>query len=372
MANYSIFVLGESAVSLTGGVTLDGITQGDGSHLVGEMMTLTARTFEQVNIRDNGSDTNFDDNDSNQRLDGTQTLFGTTYSNGTVVEAEYEFVLRDAATGVEYRVIAVNFNNSSPSYATNEALAFVGTVPPFNTPLQVISAREGPGSFGTPSVDASDIVPVCFCKGTRIETLRGAVPVEGLRVGDRVLRADGGHAVLRRILQTELGAERLRRNDKLRPVRITAGALGQGLPRRDLLVSRQHRMLVTSPIARRMFGHADVLVPAIKLTALPGIWVDHTLAALAYYHLLFDAHEVIIAEGAPSESLLTGPEALRAVGPAARQEILTLFPELTRGDLAPTPARFIPCGRRQKQLIARHAKNSKPLLAPLETLQEAC
>lgn len=363
MSDYSIWVLGESSVSLTGGVTLDGITQGDGSHLVGETMTLTTRDFQRVDIKDGGSDSNFDDNDGNQRLDGTQTLFGTTYANNTIIEAEYEFVLRDDATGLEYRVIAVNFRNSSPSYATNEALAFVGAIPPFNAALTVISAREGPGGYGTPAVDASAIVPVCFCKGTQIETAHGLKPVEALRPGEQVRRADGSLAELRRVFHTHLGAGALRQNAKLRPVRIMAGALGHGLPRRDLLVSRQHRMLVTSKIAERMFGHRDVLVPAIKLTALPGIFEDTPVQSVDYYHLLFDAHEVIYAEGAPTESLYTGPEALKAVGPEARHEILSLFPQLADVEASPKPARFIPCGRMQKQLIYRHVKNQKPVLA---------
>lgn len=363
MANYSIWMLGEASVSITGGVTLDGITQGDGSHLVGETMTLSGRNFERVNIKDSGSDTDFDDNDSNQRLDGTQTLFGTTYSNNTRIEAEYEIILRDASTGLEYRVLAVNFNNSSPSYATNEGLAFIDEVPPFDVPLTVISAFEGPGSSGRPDVDAASIVPVCFCKGTLIETAAGLKPVERLRVGEKVRRVDGSFARLRRVFHTGLSADDLRGNDKVRPVRIVAGALGNGLPRRDLCVSRQHRMLVTSKIAERMFGHRDVLVPAIKLTALPGIFVDEPIRAVDYYHLLFDAHEVIFAEGAPTESLFTGPEALKAVGSDARREILQLFPHLADVSDRPEPARFIPCGRLQKQLIYRHAKNQKPVLA---------
>ncbi|MFP7675162.1 Hint domain-containing protein [Marivita sp. S0852] len=362
MGNYSIWVLGESAVSLTGGVTLDGITQGDGSHLVGEFMTFTSRDFEEVQVRDNGPDTTFDDNDSSQRLNGAQTLFGTSYRNGTRIEAEYEFVLRDDATGIEYRALAVNFNNSSPSYATNEAVAFVDTVPPFNTSLRVISAREGPGGNGTPSVEASDIVPVCFCRGSRIETRHGLRPVEALRAGDAVRRQDGTFATLRQVFHTGLCADALARNAKLRPVRIMAGALANGLPLRDLLVSRQHRMLISSKIAERMFGHRDVLVPAIKLTALPGIFEDVPVRAVDYYHLLFDAHEVILAEGAPTESLFTGPEALKAVSAEARREILSLFPGLRDTDTGPEPARYIPPGRLQKQLIHRHAKNHKPLL----------
>ena len=51
---------------------------------------------------------------------------------------------------------------------------------------------------------------------------------------------------------------------KVQPVRILAGALGHGMPQRDLLVSRQHRMLVSSAICERMFGLEQVLVSAIK------------------------------------------------------------------------------------------------------------
>ncbi len=116
--------------------------------------------------------------------------------------------------------------------------------------------------------------------------------------------------------------------DKSRPVRIMAGALGSGLPRQDLLVSRQHRMLISSSIAARMFGCNEALIAAIQLTAMPGINVDNSIRDIAYFHLIIDRHEVVFAQGAPAESLLVGARSLSAVSAEARQEILTLFSDL--------------------------------------------
>ena len=102
--------------------------------------------------------------------------------------------------------------------------------------------------------------------------------------------------------------------------------------------------------------------PSIKLIELPGIFVDETIESVEYFHLLFDRHEIIYAEGAPTESLFTGPEALKSLSPEAREEILTILPEVAKLDYSPEPARYIPPGKLQKQLVARHAKNNKPLL----------
>jgi len=360
MANYSIWVLPESMVTISNAGILDGITQGDGSHLLGETLTLDPGMPTELDIRDGGSDANFDDNDSNQRLRGRQELDGISYNNNTVIEAEFQIDV-EAPDGTIYTMVGVNLNNSSPSYATIEGLAFIDAAPPRGVPLTVIETREGPGSFGQPSIPAGDYVP-CFCSGTRIETTAGPRPVERIVPGDRVLTDLGGTRTVRWVGCRTLDHAALSTQPKLRPVRIVAGALGQGLPKRDLLVSRQHRMLVRSRIAERMFGACEVLIPAIKLTAMPGIFVDDSVTEVSYVHLLFDDHEVILAEGAPSESLFVGPGAMQALGAEAREEILTLFPELDRASHVPLSARPIPLGRLQKRLIDRHARNRKPLL----------
>jgi hypothetical protein len=362
MADYSIWVLGESNLSFSGSTVLDGITQGDGSHLVGETMTINSTSQTEVFVKDGGSDTNFSDNDSNQRLDGTQVIDGVSYANNTRIEAEFEFIARDDATGIEYRVVAVNINNSSPAYGTNEAIAFVGTPPPVGVALTILSAQEGPPNSGGRAVDATDITPICLTEGTLIDTSEGPVAVENLRPGDTIINLDGAHVALRRVFRRRFIGADLGAAPNLRPVRIMAGSMGHGLPRRDLLVSRQHRMLVSSRITRRVLQETEVLVAAVKLTGLPGIFVDETVSEVTYFHLLFDRHEIVYAEGAPTESLYPGPDALKSVTPEARKEILTIFPEIADMDYRLQPARPIPTGKEQRLLVARHLKNGRSLL----------
>ena len=107
----------------------------------------------------------------------------------------------------------------------------------------------------------------------------------------------------------------------------------------------------------------EVLVPAIKLLSHAGVEIAEDLTSITYWHLLLDKHEVIFAEGMPTESLFTGPEALKSVSPEAKQEIKTLFPELSAPGFTAEPARFIlQKGGAIQQLVARHAKHSRFML----------
>nr|AIA91314.1 CAZy families GT4 protein [uncultured Gluconobacter sp.] len=95
--------------------------------------------------------------------------------------------------------------------------------------------------------------------------------IEDLRVGDLVLTKDDGPQPLRWISSRHVSAEMLAAHPNMRPIRIRAGALGEGLPLRDLIVSPQHRMLVRSKVAERMFGEEEVLVAAKHLLELDGV-----------------------------------------------------------------------------------------------------
>ena len=203
-------------------------------------------------------------------------------------------------------------------------------------------ALKGTVNFDTgETLTFSGIEIICFAAGTEIITSEGPVNVEDLAVGAQVLTMDRGMQPVRRIGSRALGPQGLAARPKLKPNKISAGALGNGTPMKDLVVSRQHRILVRSVIAERMFDVQEILVAAIKLVGLPGIEVVEDADSVEYFHILFDQHEIIFSNSAATESLFTGPEALKAVTEDARAEILELFPDFaTRTALL--PVRHIP------------------------------
>lgn len=339
---YSVWMLEASNITVSGGKSLSGITQGDGSHLVGETIRLDNNHWIETLIQDN--DTRFDDNDADQRLDGAQTIDGTTYADGTRVEAEYRITLRDPDTGETWQVLGFNVNNSSPAFGTIEGLAFVGPVggfPPVGRDLQVVAAAEGPGSAGQPAIDAGGLAsPPCFTPGTLIRTPSGAIPVERLAPGDRVATRDHGAQPLVWVGRVRVDATRLAASPAFVPVRLRAGAFGPGRPARDMLLSQQHRVLVGGWRAELLFGETEVLAPVRHLVNGRSIALASDVARIDYIHLMCARHEIVWADGIETETFLPGAQGLGSIPAAARAEVLALFPELARGaPLACLPAR---------------------------------
>ncbi|MGR3540278.1 MAG: Hint domain-containing protein [Hasllibacter sp.] len=331
MPDYTIWAVGASDIAISNGGSLSGITQGDGSHLVGETITFDALDLQPVEIRDN--ETRFADNDGNQRLDGETTFDGVTYAGGRRVEAEYILELTDGTT--TWRVVGFNINEpgSPRSYSTVEGLAFIDEgngLPPAGVPLTVVSAAEGPNNGAAQGIEAAGYVAPCFVTGTRILTLDGEIPVEHLTIGDRVVCRDGGAKPLRWNGTTRPPAGRMASDPAVMPVRIPAHAFGTGRPARDLWVSPQHRVLLRGGDTMLLTGEAEVLAAALHLTGRRGIAQRPARAGAAYHHLLFDTHEIVWSEGLETESFLPGESTLPAIPEASRRELLALFPELER------------------------------------------
>lgn len=204
----------------------------------------------------------------------------------------------------------------------------------------------------------------CFAWGTMIETEYGAMPIQDLREGMKVWTVDHGMQPIRWIGSRKLDASVLAGAPNLRPIRIKAGALGAGIPSRDLLVSPQHRVLVRSRIARKLFGEEEVLVAAKQLLQVDGIDIATDLPEIEYFHMLFDRHEIVLSEGAETESLYTGVEALKSLGHEAREEIFAIFPELRNIHEAEAPAgaRLLASGRLGRKLAVRHVNNQRALV----------
>ncbi len=145
---------------------------------------------------------------------------------------------------------------------------------------------------GTVGVLLATTAP-CYARGTRILTTAGEVAVEELRVGTPVVTLLEGRPVPRPVRW--LGHRRLglvnhpHPNDAC-PVRLRAGALGDGCPHRDLVVSPGHRLRLE-----------DTLVRALDLVNGATIVQEHP-DAVEYWHVELDRHDILLAEGVAAES----------------------------------------------------------------------
>lgn len=293
-------------------------------------------------------------------LDETATAVGTQISNmvGSLVRDQ---------NGNQFRLIfpAVgSLDEEVPTIVGGKAAVLILPVP-VQTPSGPIFPTFDPNltfrymgshsvSMSSPGAPYGPQRATCFTLGTQIATPAGLRRIEDLRPGDLVVTRDHGPRPLRWIGRAHLPAARLDLQPNLRPIRIPKGALGHGQPAHDLTLSPQHRVLVQSCIAQRMFGASEVLVAVKHLLELPGIDLAPASEGVTYLHLLFDQHELVQAEGAWTESLLPGPEARASLPPAALQELSAIFIDLP-------PARMILNGREGRQLAFRHAKNRREL-----------
>ena len=168
----------------------------------------------------------------------------------------------------------------------------------------------------------------CFTPGTVIATPTGERLVEDLREGDRIITRDNGFQEIRWVGRRDLSDWELTQTPHLKPISIRAGALGEGLPEHDIVVSPQHRLLISSPKTLLYFGEPEIFAPAKHLTSINGVKVIET-TSVSYIHFMFDRHEVVLSNGTWTESFQPGEQVLDRMSTAQRNEIFELFPELT-------------------------------------------
>ncbi|MCR9108951.1 Hint domain-containing protein [Marivita sp. XM-24bin2] len=165
---------------------------------------------------------------------------------------------------------------------------------------------------------------VCFASGTRILTETGTRLIETLRAGERIVTRDNGVQTLRWIGWQHLDTASLERLPKHRPILLAPHLTGGDAP---LIVSPQHcvlfkvdgeeKLVRARHLARMQGGAARVMQGCQKVT---------------YYHLMFDAHQIVFANGAPTESFFPGRYALLSLSETARSEVFALFPSLRHSD----------------------------------------
>ena len=219
-------------------------------------------------ITDDGGDATFTPGETVDDVAGT--FVGTGTYVGTI-----------NINGTDYPI----FSEADSGGTLSDATLYVVTHAGFDS-------NDLPATLGAAT---SSSLAECFLTGTMIATADGETPVEDLRIGDLIVTADGTTAPVRWV-----GRQRIvcafRPAERLMPVRIRAGALGNGLPHRDLLLTADHAVLVDG-----------LLINAGALVNGAGIeWVPLAELGRSYtvYHVETEEHALVLAEGTPAETYI--------------------------------------------------------------------
>ena len=165
-------------------------------------------------------------------------------------------------------------------------------VPTSGSPVTTVVTSTTPLVVGSElTVNVTDVV--CFAAGTCIDTPLGMVAVESLSVGDMVLTHGGAARPIHWIGRRFIDLTRHSVPERAQPIRILAGAFADGMPRRDLVLSPDHAVLVDG-----------MLVPIRLLANRASIVQEVDCPAVCYFHIELDTHDVLLAEGLPAESYL--------------------------------------------------------------------
>lgn len=271
-------------------------------------------TDTQNNIYNDGAPGNFAASPTQQQLTGN--VDGTIFTNAPS-NPENEFQVTDSNGDIVGFIYDLHDANSS---AFSSLQGYIAT-------FKIVPGETYTVTRTSTLVLANyDTFIACFTRDTMIETEHGDRPIQDIWVGDRVRTLDHGLQVVRWI-----GSRSVPGKAAFAPIRIRKGALGNT---RDLFVSPQHRMLISGRRAELLFSEKQVLVPAKALVNDRTI-MRCELEMAHYIHMLFDRHEIIFAEGSPSESFYLSDLSLSTQDEAQRDELIHLFPQLCDRD-APT------------------------------------
>ncbi len=182
------------------------------------------------------------------------------------------------------------FAASSDTYVTGTGLILNGGALTLDIAGDFTTANFSLTSDGGSGTLIEEVT--CFAEGTRIATARGEVAVEALKIGDKVRTLHAGLQPVKWI-GTRSYVAPFANHAKVLPVCIKAGAIGDGVPARDLHVSPGHAICIDDALI-----HAARLVNGVNITQAKRI------VSIIYYHIELENHEVIFAENCPAETFV--------------------------------------------------------------------
>lgn len=264
---------------------------------------------------------------------------------GAVLEVEFTLTATPVGGGAPIDLL---FVAAGPGENQGDLTLVVSTAPLDPGTTYSIAFKNDGG--GTPYGEL-----VCFARGTLIRTPGGDIPVEDLCVGDRVVTFDhGAQPIVWRSSRAVLFP-----SDDDAPIQIAAHAFGPDQPYTDTRVSPRHCLLRRDPTYRLLFDTPEVLMAARD--CVDGNLVTRNTApkAIEYHHVMCPGHEIIWANGMPSESFYPGKVARRSLDPIARAQLVALHPSLSDPEAPPPFDRCRLRVRGHAQRAARGADTSR-------------
>lgn len=204
-------------------------------------------------------------------------------------------------------------------------LLFVGAMPPSGQDLWIV--QKTAQKVSVHGAEQSGGV-VCFVPGTLIATSNGPKLVEDLCEGDKVSTKDSGEQEIHWIGRRRISGARLAAMPRLRPVRIKANFFGARQPAPDLIVSPDHRILLSGGSAQALFNTSEVLVCARDLINDQTVRVEHNTRDLCYIHLMLKEHQVIWANGVECDSFHPANAALHHLDDVQQRALDQFSPEI--------------------------------------------
>jgi hypothetical protein len=192
-------------------------------------------------------------------------------------------------------VLTISFNSSATTADVDDVMEHLGYVNTSNTPPDSVTLDYtfDDGSVSATSSVQAFVAVACYCAGTLILADHGEVPVEALQIGDRVITASGVARPIKWIGKRSYGGRFIVGRKDILPVCFKAGSLGDGVPKRDLWISPHHAMYLQG-----MLIEARDLINDLTVTQAER--VDE----VEYFHIELESHDVIVAEGALSETFV--------------------------------------------------------------------
>jgi hypothetical protein len=172
----------------------------------------------------------------------------------------------------------------------------------FNQTITLSATDSNPSGYDAAlsglTIEVTGTVVPCFCRDTLILTDCGEVPVQDLLIGDKIATAAGMARRIKWIGRRSYSGRFVMGRKDILPICIKAGALGDNVPARDLWISPHHAMYFKDNDIDGVLIEAKDLVNGVSIVQAERV------EKLEYFHVELDTHDVIIAEGAPSESFI--------------------------------------------------------------------